>query len=163
MLSNSTKKTGTKKDNCKILSSPCGDFVHTLHQLHEEVQKRLDTALTKSKDLTLSQYLVLVGLFIENVPLSQVKLAENLHLTEATISRHISILEKKGLLVREREDGNKKTYSLTLSPLGKKTFISTEETLLETIEALFLGTKERDIKKTSEVMKHIIIQFQKEQ
>ena len=85
--------------------------MYSLHVLHGELEKRIEAVLIKKEDLSLSQYLVLVGLSGEESSLSQAKLAERLRLTEATVSRHIGILVKRKLLVRKKEEHDKKSYS----------------------------------------------------
>ncbi len=124
-----TKKTELEvsEQSCKMLSSPGGEFMYTLHVLHGELEKRLDLVLTKKEGLSLSQYLVLVGFSSTTDSLSQAKLAEKLRLTEATVSRHIGILVKKKLLIRKKREDNKKSYSLSLTPLGLSVFQKAED------------------------------------
>lgn len=53
------------------------------------------------------------------VPLSQQELAARLRLEKSTISRLAAELERKGLLVRERDPGNRRLYRLRLTDEGR--------------------------------------------
>jgi DNA-binding MarR family transcriptional regulator len=53
------------------------------------------------------------------VPLSQQELAARLHLEKSTVSRLAGELERKGLLVRERDPANRRLYRLRLSEEGR--------------------------------------------
>jgi DNA-binding MarR family transcriptional regulator len=53
------------------------------------------------------------------VPLSQQELAARLRLEKSTVSRLAAELERKGLLVRERDPGNRRLYRLRLTDEGR--------------------------------------------
>jgi DNA-binding MarR family transcriptional regulator len=53
------------------------------------------------------------------VPLSQRDLAERLRLDKSTVSRLAAELERKGLLVRERDPDNRRLYRLRLTDAGR--------------------------------------------
>lgn len=53
------------------------------------------------------------------VPLSQRDLAERLRLEKSTVSRMAAVMERKGLLVRERDPGNRRLYRLRLTDRGR--------------------------------------------
>ena len=158
---NNKRKENVCKEKCKILSSLDGDLVHSIHLLHGELEKKMDMVLAKKEGLTLSQYIVLVGLFSDEKPLSQAKLAEKLRLTEATISRHIGILVDKKVLIRSKEEGNKKSYTLSLSTLGVTTFKKTEATLLKTIEEILSPFTKKEKDEVRVFIKKIIDVLQK--
>jgi DNA-binding MarR family transcriptional regulator len=52
-------------------------------------------------------------------PLSQRDLAERLRLEKSTVSRMAAEMERKGLLVRERDPGNRRLYRLRLTAEGR--------------------------------------------
>jgi DNA-binding MarR family transcriptional regulator len=54
-----------------------------------------------------------------DTPLSQRDLAERLHLEKSTVSRMAAEMERKGLLVRERDPGNRRLYRLRLTDEGR--------------------------------------------
>lgn len=134
--------------------------MYSLHVLHGELEKRIEAVLIKKEDLSLSQYLVLVGLSGEESSLSQAKLAERLRLTEATVSRHIGILVKRKLLVRKKEEHDKKSYSISLSPLGFQVFQKTEETILDLVEEYFKVVTEKEKNETTSVLQKIITRLE---
>ena len=53
-------------------------------------------------------------------PLTQNELAERLRLEKSTVSRMVADLERKGLLLRERDPANRRFYRLRLTPAGRK-------------------------------------------
>lgn len=53
------------------------------------------------------------------VPLSQQELADRLRLEKSSISRMAAELERRGLLVRERQPGNRRLYRLRLTDAGR--------------------------------------------
>lgn len=53
-------------------------------------------------------------------PLSQRDLVERLGLEKSTVSRMAAEMERKGLLVRERDPGNRNFYRLRLTDHGRK-------------------------------------------
>jgi DNA-binding MarR family transcriptional regulator len=52
-------------------------------------------------------------------PLSQRELAERLGLEKSTVSRMVAELERKGLVIRERDPANRRFYRLRLTPAGR--------------------------------------------
>ncbi len=52
-------------------------------------------------------------------PLSQQELAERLRLEKSSVSRLAAEMERKGLLVRERDPGNRRLYRLRLTDQGR--------------------------------------------
>jgi DNA-binding MarR family transcriptional regulator len=54
-----------------------------------------------------------------DVPLSQQELAERLHLEKSTVSRLVAEMERKGLLVRERDPRNRRLYRLQVTDAGR--------------------------------------------
>lgn len=140
-----------------MLTSTSGELMYMLHVLHGELEKRIEAVLIKKEDISLSQYLVLVGFATGLTPsLSQAKLAERLRLTEATVSRHIGILITKKLLVRKKEENNKKSYSLSLTPLGVAIFQKTEATILEVVEGYFSVLSNQEKIDTTTSLKKVV-------
>lgn len=68
--------------------------------------------------LTLSQAFALHELDTD-VPLSQRELAQRLRLEKSSVSRLVAVMEGKGLLVRERDPANRRTYRLRLTDRGR--------------------------------------------
>jgi DNA-binding MarR family transcriptional regulator len=96
-------------------------FMYSLHETYFLVEKRLESRLAHEGDITFSQFLVLLPLQC-NSGASQSDVAEFLHLTEATVSRHIATLDKEGLLERHEEEGNRRKHILSLTQKGAAAF-----------------------------------------
>jgi DNA-binding MarR family transcriptional regulator len=68
--------------------------------------------------ISVSQLLALHELDL-GAPLSQQELAERLRLEKSSVSRMAAELERRGLLVRERQPGNRRLYRLRLTEAGR--------------------------------------------
>jgi DNA-binding MarR family transcriptional regulator len=72
--------------------------------------------------LTMSQSFALHELDTE-APLSQQDLADRLKLEKSTVSRMVAEMERKGLLVRERDETNRRLYRLRLTGHGRSAHV----------------------------------------
>lgn len=114
-----------------------GSLMHTVHTLYFLVQKRLQEKLSSSP-ISFSQFLVFAGFSCYgDTPVKQVSLAESLLLTEATLSRHIKVLSEKGLLIKRKDEDNKKLSMLKLSEKGKRIFEKTLSIVNKELEHYF--------------------------
>lgn len=68
--------------------------------------------------VSLSQGFALYELDVHG-PLSQRELAERMYLEKSTVSRLAADLERRGLLTRERDPGNRRLYRLRLTGTGR--------------------------------------------
>lgn len=98
------------------------DAAEQLHQLVMDLA-RLAGLLQPDQEIpgqpvSLSQAFALHELDTET-PLSQRDLAERLGLEKSTVSRMAAEMERKGLLVRERDPANRRVYRLRLTPAGR--------------------------------------------
>ena|SRR2546423_3925063 len=96
----------------------------TAHQIHELLMDLVRATgllqpdqLVPGLDLSMSQAFALHELD-GGTPLSQRDLAERLRLEKSTVSRLAAELERKGLLVRERDPDNRRLYRLRLTDEG---------------------------------------------
>jgi DNA-binding MarR family transcriptional regulator len=94
-----------------------------LHQLVMDLMlaaglMQLDQAIP-GQPISLSQAFALHELDT-NMPLSQQDLAARLRLEKSTVSRLAAELERKGLLLRVRDPGNRRTYRLRLTDEGRE-------------------------------------------
>ena len=78
-------------------------------------QKSLDK---KKLGITVDQW-VLLKIIEGSDGLSQRELANKAIRDRASITRTLDLLEKKGLLKREAIEGNRRQYSIKLTPIGK--------------------------------------------
>jgi DNA-binding MarR family transcriptional regulator len=96
--------------------------VERLHQLLMELARVVgllqpDHAVP-GQPISLSQAFALHELDT-GVPLSQQELADRLRLEKSSVSRLAAELERRGLLVRERQPGNRRLYRLRLTDQGR--------------------------------------------
>ncbi len=88
-----------------------------IHKLAFLLEKRADESLKKQSGIGFAQYKVLEAIG-RNALARQNMIAELLDQTEASISRQIKILEKRGLIVVGTVMGNKRARELTLTDRG---------------------------------------------
>lgn len=116
----------------------CGGFMHVIHMLYIGIQKHLEATLSSHKLVSFSQFVILVGFSKnDNSNVTQAKLAEHLMLTEATVSRHITTLVSKGLLSKEKDLYNKKSYNLSLTKEGVRAFMDAKKIITKELDTLF--------------------------
>jgi DNA-binding MarR family transcriptional regulator len=139
----STFSNGLEKDTFS------GGMMHTIHQLHMSMERYIEHVLLQKKELSFSQFMILVGFFCEDgktSPLSQARLAEHLMLTEATVSRHVKTLVTKGLLTKEKDTYNRKTNNLKVTLAGKRIFERTKKIVMSEVDAKFAHINEKNKK-----------------
>lgn len=108
----STHYRGTKEE-VKALSA----FVK-LTRASEAISTRVHQHLGEA-GLTVSQFGVLEAIYHIG-PLSQAELAKKILKSTGNITMVIDNLEKRGLVKRERKEGDRRYYAVTLTPAGQK-------------------------------------------
>jgi DNA-binding MarR family transcriptional regulator len=120
-------------------------FMFSIHQMFFLVEKRLEHILSKRKSLSFSQFLILVGFHCEeSAGISQSVVAERLHLTEATVSRHITTLVEQGLLSRMEDKANRRKHIIAITSKGKAAFKKTGAIVHKELDSIFSPIKEKD-------------------
>ena len=120
-------------------------FMYSIHQMHFLVQKHLERSLLKSKSISFSQFMILVGFNCPSaLPVSQSLIAEHLYLTEATVSRHISTLVSLGLLSRTNDEDNRRKHIIKITTKGKKIFENSKKIIDKELNSIFSIIKEKD-------------------
>lgn len=120
-------------------------FMYSVHQMYFLVQKYIEQALTQAKAITFSQFMILVGFrCTESGPVSQSKIAEELYLTEATVSRHISTLVDLGLLSRAEDKNNRRKHIIRITEKGTKAFEDAKKIIDTELHQIFSVIKEKD-------------------
>ena len=120
-------------------------FMYSIHQTEFLVKKHLEHRLNLKHGITFSQFLVLLSLRC-NEKASQVDVAEFLHVTQATVSRHIVILSKQGLLSRNTKKGNRRTNTLQLTKKGERALSQAQTIIEHELEIVFGKIPSRDRK-----------------
>lgn len=120
-------------------------FMYSVHQMYFLVQKHLEQSLFKSKSISFSQFMILVGFHCSSeLPVSQSLIAERLYLTEATVSRHVSTLVSLGLLSRTDDKENRRKHIIQITTKGKKVFESAQKIIDKELNSIFSVIKEKD-------------------
>ena len=125
-----------------------GCLMHVIHQVYVNIYKHLEQTLMNNKEsLSLSQFMILVRFSCDDiVSITQSKLASDLMLTEATISRHTRILVAKKFLTKKKDTYSKKSFNLMLTPLGKKVFENAKKIIMKELIKYFSHINESDKK-----------------
>lgn len=137
-----------KSDQACFTDDFNGGFMHVIHSFYMGVQKHLEHALLKHKQISFSQFLILVGFSCDDSDsMTQAKLADHLKLTEATVSRHITTLVTMKLLDKHKSSTNKKSYRLTLTKEGLQAFKNAKKIIMDELNATFshISDKDREI------------------
>ena len=135
-------------------------FMYSLHETYFLVEKRLEQRLSEDNRITFSQFLIFLPLHCgENV--SQSDVATFLHLTEATVSRHISTMAREGLLEKKEVVGNRRKHTLTMTVQGSAAFKKAHARIEKELKEIFAVVPEKDrssITKTFDtVLKTLIV------
>ncbi len=130
------------------------EFSHSLmyqiHQMTFMTERLLEKILTHQSPLSFSQFVIIMGINCHRSEgTSQSALAEFLHMTAATISRHIKVLEANGLLIKTPSLIDKKQKLLTLSSAGNIAFIKTEALIKKELDSIFSKLTSHDKEKLS--------------
>jgi len=95
-------------------------LIHNLlHHLSAVLMRESDQILQEQLGLTFSQFRIL-GVLAENPALQQRQLAVNLGQTEASVSRQVKLLKKKGLLESRINPQNRREHMPVLTLKGER-------------------------------------------
>lgn len=108
-----------------------------IHKLAFLLEKRADESLRSELGIGFAQYKVLEAIN-QNMLARQNMVAAMLDQTEASISRQIKILQKKGLILVSEVMGNKRAKELSLTVVGDEMVRHAEE-LLDVTQAQVIG------------------------
>lgn len=119
-------------------------FMYSLHETYFLVEKHLEEKLTEDGGITFSQFLIMLPLHCERTA-CQTEIADFLHLTEATVSRHISGMTEDGLLTRKDDPDNRRKHILALTTKGTKEFSRAQKIIEVELRSTFdvIPTKDR--------------------
>lgn len=112
------------------------DIGPLLHRVSTELDQVSDQVLQERLGIGLSQYRILLALQ-ERDGISQNQIADNLHQTEASISRQVKLLKNKRLIDIKVNPGNRRERRVFLSDKGSQTTIDATETLNDYHAPLF--------------------------
>lgn len=122
-----------------------GGLMHSIHMVYISIQKHLESVLGSKRQISFSQFVILAGFSKDHTScITQVKLAEHLMLTEATVSRHITTLVSKGFLLKEKAIDNKKIFNLSLTKEGLEAFLAAKKIIMNELDVLFSHISDKD-------------------
>jgi DNA-binding MarR family transcriptional regulator len=119
------------------------------------LEKKADDALKINLEIGFAQYKVLEAIN-QNSLARQNMVAEMLDQTEASISRQIKILQKKGLIKVAEVMGNKRAKELTLTRVGEEVVRQAENILDETQNDIIGSLKYQEQQIISELFERMI-------
>lgn len=108
-----------------------------IHRLAFLLEKRADESLKTQLGIGFAQYKVLEAIN-QNMLARQNMVAEMLDQTEASISRQIKILQKKGLITVITVMGNKRAKELSLTRVGEE-IVRNAEDVIDVSQAQVMG------------------------
>ena len=108
-----------------------------IHRLAFLLEKRADEGLKSQLDIGFAQYKVLEAIN-QNMLARQNMVADMLDQTEASISRQIKILQKKGLITVVTVMGNKRARELSLTRVGEE-IVRNAEDVIDVSQAQVMG------------------------
>jgi DNA-binding MarR family transcriptional regulator len=108
-----------------------------IHRLAFLLEKKADEELKTQLDIGFAQYKVLEAIN-QNILARQNMVADMLDQTEASISRQIKILQKKGLITVADVMGNKRARELSLTRVGEE-IVRNAEDVINISQALVMG------------------------
>ena len=136
-------------------------LMYQIHMMMFLTEKRLEKKLEDMSPLSFSQFVILMGVTCQHGDAgTQSTLADFLHMTEATISRHIKILSGNGFLFKEQSPENKKVRLLKLTEPGKSVFSKAEKIIQKELDAIFspIGIKEqKSLYKEFDKLRHSLL------
>lgn len=130
-------------------------FMYSLHETYFLIEKRLEKTLSECDGITFSQFLILLPLHC-TPQASQSHIADFLHLTEATVSRHITGMEKDGFLLKKEAVGNRRKHVLSLTSKGEKVFKKAHGVIEKDLKEIFAVVEDRDRKKVSQIFQTLL-------
>lgn len=108
-----------------------------IHQLAFLLEKRADESLKEQIDIGFAQYKVLEAIN-QNALSKQNEVARMLDQTEASVTRQIKLLQKKGLIKVVPVQGNLRARELSLTAVGEE-LISQAQEVLDLTQSQIVG------------------------
>ncbi|NOX90442.1 MAG: MarR family transcriptional regulator [Calditrichaeota bacterium] len=117
-----------------------------------KLKNRLNTLLRENGfDITADQFEVL-GILIENEGISQSELAYMSSKDKTNITRILDLLEKKNLIVRKKDERDRRAYNIYLTEKGRRQKENLKQLLIKGNQKLSEGLSEKDIREFQRIM-----------
>lgn len=119
---------------------PLGTLIHDVaHLLRLDIDRRVAPRnLTRVKCLAL-------GVLDRKPGITQADLAAEMELGTAAVGRLVDRLENRGFIIRSQAPGDRRAYTLSLTPAAKALVQTMDDTAAELREEILQGLSEREI------------------
>ena len=115
-----------------------------LCEVVDRVRVLINRDLQAEVGLTLAENLVLCQVAMApGSRLRMVEISDGLGIAKSAVTKTVDRLEERGLVVRERDPGDRRTVYGALSPAGHETFAAARPAFVEAVERHFAGQVER--------------------
>ena len=132
-------------------------FMYSINQVYFLVEKRISTILANAHKMSFSQFMILVGFKCSEIgPVSQTCIANQLHLTEATVSRHISSLVSMKYLSRKEDTENRRKHIISITDKGLVAFKEAQVLIDKELRDIFSTIKQIDRVRMVKNFDHVI-------
>jgi DNA-binding MarR family transcriptional regulator len=133
---------------------PLNNTTYLIEHIGEVLSKQIDQLLEEQLGIRLSQYKILMAL--EWNPLIEQKvIASSLGQTEASISRQIKLLIKKGLLKIKTDSANKKRRIAVPTPIGMQVTEAANGLIKQNLGENFTNLDESEVNKLNKALQVI--------
>ncbi|MCA6361734.1 MAG: MarR family transcriptional regulator [Bacteroidetes bacterium] len=136
--------------------NPTGTVLYTIEQTIKEYRKISQKNIQKLvSDITVDQCLVLI-LLHKNSDYSQKDIAEYLYKDNASITRIIELMVKKGYLKRRINDLDRRKFTLEITENGKRTIELLKPVITKNRQKALKGLSETEIETLNNLLSKII-------
>lgn len=153
-VSPSTHST-SKEMVCKMSGKHDESILRSLRRIMRAIAK-YNRNLSSTSHLTIPQLFCLQQMLFANEDLTPGKLAENIHLSQATITGILDRLEARGLVKRTRGTKDRRQVTLTLTENGRQTAREMPWPLQESFSKKLSGMPEEEQEEIDRVLRKIV-------
>ncbi len=131
-------------------------IVYQLHAVTYSMDKVAGEILAEQKKLSYSQFLIMIGVYY-NQGATQKFLQDHTLLTNAAVSKSLTILEKRKLISRKESKTNRRENSINLTASGKSCVEEMSQVLDAKFQSYLAGLKEKEVSNMSSSLGKILI------
>lgn len=115
-----------------------------LCEVVDRVRLLINRDLQAAVGLTLAENLVLCQVAMApGHRLRMVEISDGIGVAKSAVTKTVDRLEQRGLVVRERDPGDRRTVHATISPAGHQLFAAAQPAFLDAVERHFTGHVDR--------------------
>ncbi len=127
----------------------------SLHRLEFILQHKSDALLRDGLEIGFGQVQIMQSLHRSRTT-TQRALAQNLHQTEANISRQLKLLKRKGLVSINRSKKDKRQREVSLTAKGNGTYTKAEKILAAQHKELLKLIDDREVRAFDRAVSHLL-------